>query len=261
MTHISRKTFLAATCAAVFSFGSAAYAAKDMNELPDNASVTINGTVSAQQDSDTYVIQDQAGQNITVNVPEGTDVTITKGDGITVTGVVDKSSETTIINATSVSAAATAGEAVTNTAGKAAAAVSNAAEKATDSVGDMADSIVSSFNDSVKENMEDTEGTEEAQATDIKNLPDEGLVQLTGTVKKVDGKTDFTLADATGEIEIDIAKETFVEAITEGARVSVIGYVDKGLLFGTDIDAVKVSIVDGADAKAGITTHMDTDQE
>lgn len=78
--------------------------------------------------------------------------------------------------------------------------------------------------------------TQKAQAG---NLPEMGKVQLSGQVKEVDNEKEFTLSDATGEVEINTANAINLE---EGDQVIVIGHVNKGAL-GTEIDQAEVQFV------------------
>jgi len=79
----------------------------------------------------------------------------------------------------------------------------------------------------------------------INNLPDTGKVKLSGTVAKVSNDQKFTLQDATGSIAIDLPAGN-PAGVKEGAQVTVVGFVDKGI-FMDDINATDVIVT--ADAR------------
>ena len=78
-----------------------------------------------------------------------------------------------------------------------------------------------------------------ATAILIKNLPTSGEVTLNGTVESFDSQHSFTLRDSSGTIKVDLSATKAI-VLKDGAKVSVTGTVDKGILE-TDIAALSVS--------------------
>lgn len=74
----------------------------------------------------------------------------------------------------------------------------------------------------------------------INQLPDSGTVTLSGTVSKVKNEKEFTLRDSSGTVDVNIENGQSV-VLKEGAKVSVNGTVDKGIL-GKDINASSVTV-------------------
>ncbi|MFO1241582.1 MAG: NirD/YgiW/YdeI family stress tolerance protein [Rickettsiales bacterium] len=79
-----------------------------------------------------------------------------------------------------------------------------------------------------------------AATVSIKQLPDSGNVTIAGTVSNVKNEREFTLRDETGTIDVNIKSGQSV-VLKEGAKVSVDGTVDKGIL-GKDINATNVTV-------------------
>jgi uncharacterized protein YdeI (BOF family) len=104
--------------------------------------------------------------------------------------------------------------------------------------------LVSAVGDAIESNTQMS--LDGAETYDIKKLPKEGLVKVSGTVTDIDDAEHFTIKDQTGSINVKMTS-TERAALTEGAEVTVIGYVDNGL-FSKNINANKVLVV--ADAKA-----------
>lgn len=177
-----------------------------VSTLPDKGAVTLNGTVDKVKNEREFVFRDASG-DVAVEITSNQSVVLKPGQEITVFGEVDKGITGTEIKASKVSVhkdvAESVGEAVTNIA-------NNVTGKG-------------------------------AIPTTVKALPDQGLVQLTGTVSDVDNEKKFTLKDSTGTVEVDIESAESA-ALSEGAQVNVTGYVDKGLL-GKNINATNIQVV------------------
>ena len=77
----------------------------------------------------------------------------------------------------------------------------------------------------------------------INDLPDNGAVTLSGTVKSVENEREFTLSDETGTIGVDLESTQSV-VLKKGDRVTVTGQVDKDIT-GTDINASHVEVEKG----------------
>lgn len=179
-----------------------------VKKLNEGSRVTVSGTVDDVKNEREFTLRDQTG-TIDVDIQSNQSVVLKEGDNVTVQGSLSKG----ILNADIDASAVTVNKNVAN-------AISDAIESRTSA----------SF--------------EGATSYDINNLPKEGLVKISGTVTDVDNEKEFTLRDMTGSITIDI-KSAEAAALTEGAEVTVIGYVDSGIL-GKDIDARKVLVVSSA---------------
>ena len=79
-----------------------------------------------------------------------------------------------------------------------------------------------------------------AEATQIKALPSQGMVQLNGTVDKVKNEKSFVLRDKTGRIDVNVQSDENV-ALIKGAQVTVVGYVNTNL-FGKRLRATHVIV-------------------
>ncbi len=100
------------------------------------------------------------------------------------------------------------------------------------------------------------EGDRSKEYSSIDRLPEEGRVTITGTVDDVAGKTEFTLRDRDGEtIDVDLNKR---QVLKEGDRVKVVGMMDDDLAgIGQEINAIRVTEVDGYDRMSGHDTYSD----
>lgn len=85
---------------------------------------------------------------------------------------------------------------------------------------------------------------DDAAAYNIGSLPRQGLVKVSGMVTDVDNEKKFTVQDATGSIKVDVESSQNA-ALTRGAEVTVIGYVDSGV-FTRELEAQKVMVVSDA---------------
>lgn len=184
---------------------------EEVKKLPDDSVVTLSGTVDSVQNEREFTLRDTTG-TIGVDIKSNESVVLKAGDSVTVSGLVDKDITGTDINASDVY-------------------------------------VHKGFTRSVSDALKSMPGvsTNDATAYYIKDLPKQGMVKLTGTVKDVDNEKEFTLQDDTGTINVDI-ESTENAALTKGAKVTVIGSIDDKLT-GKDINAVKVLVL--ADAKPG----------
>lgn len=182
--------------------------AATIDNLPEEGMVTLSGTVESINNDREFTLRDQTG-TIDVDIESGQSMTLKKGDQVTVTGKIDDDITGTDINATRI---------------------------------EVSKGLTQDMNDAVKSIPGVSTG--DAQAYNIKDLPDEGMVKISGTVSDVDNEKEFTLKDRTGSINIDVeAPESAL--VTEGAEVTVIGQVNSGML-GKDINATKVMVVANA---------------
>jgi uncharacterized protein YdeI (BOF family) len=203
------KTLTAAGLAALLST-SALAAINNIRDLKDGSQVTLNGTVDSVQNEREFTLRDETGK-IGIDIKSGESVVLKAGDNVTVNGMVDKSLLGTDINARNVTVDKT---------------------------------IARAIGDTIEGNT--SMSLEGATMYNIKSLPKEGLVKVSGTVTKVDNEKKFTVKDSTGSIKVDVKSAETAE-LAKGAQVTVIGYVDSGI-FTKDIDARKVLVV--ADASA-----------
>ncbi|MBN8531292.1 MAG: NirD/YgiW/YdeI family stress tolerance protein [Alphaproteobacteria bacterium] len=186
-----------------------------IKNLENGNQVNITATVDSVQNEREFTLRDATG-TIDVDLDSsGQSVVLKQGDTVTVSGVLDKGVLGTDINASSVtvntkSSAVTPPPSVplTGTANPADAPMVN------------------------------------ATAYNIGNLPKQGLVKVSGTVADVNNEKEFTLKDQTGSIDVNIGSADNA-AVTEGAQVVVIGYVENGL-FSKDINASKVQVMASA---------------
>lgn len=180
-------------------------AVNNIKDMKNGSQIHLTGTVDSVNNAREFTLRDNSG-TIDIDIISNDSVVLKKGDSVTVSGTVDKDLFDTDIKATQV--------AVNKSMGKA--------------IGDAIEGNTSL-------------SLEGATSYKINSLPAQGLVKVSGTVSKVDSEKEFTLNDGTGKINIDI-QSSETAAIMKGSEVTVIGYVDKGLL-GTDINAHKVLVV------------------
>lgn len=179
-----------------------------IKSLPDKGEVSISGTVASVENEREFTLRDETG-SIGVDIASNQSVVLKKGDKVTVTGMVDSGITGTDINASDVTVHKDMSEAM----------------------GDVIEGNTAiSF--------------EGASSYKISQLPKEGLVKISGTVSDVDNETAFTVRDDSGKIDVNMESAESA-ALTKGATVTVIGYVDSGLL-GKDINAKKVLVVESA---------------
>lgn len=192
-------------CGAALLFSTTALAGSvSVKELPDQGSVVLNGTVDSVANEREFTLRDQTG-TVTIEIASAESVVLKKGDTVTVTGTVDKGMMGTDIKASDV---------------------------------DVHKGFVESIGTAVKA----TPGIPVSGTTEMKigELPKSGMVKVSGTVDGVESEKKFTLHDETGSINVDV-KSAESAAVTKGAHVTVIGYIDDGLL-AKDINATQVMV-------------------
>lgn len=175
-----------------------------IKDLPDGGEVSLTGTVDAIDNEREFTLRDSTGA-IDVEIKSAESVVLKKGDKVSVSGTIDKGLTSTEIDAKSVV-------------------------------------VHKNISETIGEAIEGSTGVsiQGAESYHINNLPKEGMVKISGTVTEVDSEKEFTLKDSTGSIDIDV-ESSEAAALTKGAQVTVIGYVDNGML-GKDINATKVLV-------------------
>ncbi len=179
-------------------------AVSNIKEMENGSQISITGTVESVKNEREFKLRDSTG-TINVDIESNESVVLKQGDSVTVSGKVDKGLLKTDINANTVK-------------------------------------VNKNIAQAVGDAIEGRTGVSLEGATpyDINKLPKEGLVKVSGTVTDVDNEKEFTLKDATGAINVDV-ESAEKAAITKGAEVTVIGYVDKSM-FGKDINASRVLV-------------------
>lgn len=179
--------------------------------LPEEGAVTINGVVDSVENENKFVLRDSSGK-VDVDLKSKQSTILKKGDQVSVTGVVDNGILGTDIRASEVEVQKTL----------------------TQGISDVVKGVpgVSTAN---------------AAAFNIGDLPDAGNVKVSGIVTDIDNEKEFTLEDDSGAISVDITSAERA-VLTEGAEVTVIGVMDKGLV-GKNIEAQKVIVVSDANAE------------
>lgn len=202
------KPFMVAGLTALLAGTALAASETTIKTLPDEGQVSISGTVASVDNEREFTLRDETG-TIGVDITSNQSVVLKKGDKVTVSGVIDSGITGTDINASNVTVHKDMSEAM----------------------GDVIEGNTAiSF--------------EGATTYKVSQLPKEGLVKISGTVSKVSNEEKFTLRDDTGTIGVDM-ESAEAAALTKGATVTVIGYVDSGIL-GKDINAKKVLVVENA---------------
>lgn len=82
--------------------------------------------------------------------------------------------------------------------------------------------------------------------TEVKNLPDNTWVELTGSiVSQVPGsKDDYIFKDSTGEINVEISHKRFMgHDVTPQNTVRIIGKVDKDFMGPIEVDVKKLEVL------------------
>lgn len=202
------KPLMVAGLSALLAGTALAASETTIKNLPDKGQVAISGTVASVENEREFTLRDETG-TIGIDITSNQSVVLKKGDKVTVSGVIDSGITGTDINASNVTVH----------------------KDMSDAMGDVIEGNTAiSF--------------EGATTYKISQLPKEGLVKVSGTVSKVANEEKFTLRDDTGDIGIDMESAESA-ALTKGATVTVIGYVDSGFL-GKDINAKKVLVVENA---------------
>jgi uncharacterized protein YdeI (BOF family) len=184
---------------------SALAAISTIKDMKNGSQVSISGTVENVKNEREFTLRDKSG-TIDVDIDSNQSVVLKAGDTVSVLGVIDSGITGTDINAREVT---------------------------------VKKDLVKAITDSIEGNS--TASLEGATSYNIKNLPKEGLVKVSGTVTDVDNEKAFTLKDDTGSVDVHV-KSAEKAALTTGAQVTVIGYVDNGM-FSKDINARKVLVV------------------
>ena len=172
--------------------------------MSDDSYVTITGFVESVDNEREFTLRDASG-TISVDLAPNQSIVLEKGQQVTVSGTIDNDLGFVDVNAQNVY-------------------------------------VHKGFTKNIGDAMKSIPGvsTSDAQAFNIKDLPDQGMVKITGTVSDVSNEKEFTLRDDTGTINVDIESNERA-ALTKGAEVTVIGKVDSGLL-SKDIKASKVIV-------------------
>lgn len=190
---MKRIGFLTVAGAVALLSTSALAASVTIKDLPDEGTVMLKGVVKSVENEREFTLQDETG-SINVDIASGQSVVLKAGDQVAITGTVDKDITGTDIKASHV---------------------------------DVRKGFVEGMSDATK--AVPGVSTTDAQAYTIGSLPKDGLVKVTGLVTEVDNEQEFTLKDDTGSIAVDV-KSSEKAALTEGAKVTVIGLIDSGLM-------------------------------
>jgi uncharacterized protein YdeI (BOF family) len=210
---ISNNAVLIASLTALMS--TSALAANDIigidavKKLKDGTQVSLTGTVDSVKSEREFTLRDKTG-TLDIDIESNESVILKPGDNVAINGVVDSGLTGTDVNASKVM---------------------------------VRKDIVSAVGDAIESNT--GMSLEGAETYTIKTLPKEGLVKVSGTVTDVDNERHFTIKDKTGSVDVEMTSNEKA-VLTEGAEVTVIGYVADGLL-SKDIKASKVLVL--ADAK------------
>ncbi len=199
------KIMLMAGVASLFSTAVMAASANSIRSLPNNDKVTLNGTVEDFNSEHSFRLHDSSG-SVTVDLSSAKSVVLKDGEKVTVDGTVRQTILGSDVVAGNVSEdkglGARVGEAIDSATGQDAAA--------------------------------------SAQPVTIAALPDAGLVKVDGIVDGVSSEKKFTLKDSTGHVDVTI-KSGESASLNKDTEVTVIGYVDKGVL-GKTISATEVDV-------------------
>lgn len=190
---------------------SALAATTEIKSLPKSGNVTLEGVVESVQNEREFTLRDNTGK-IGIDMPKNQSVVLKVGSRVTVSGEIDRDIAGVDINANRV---------------------------------DVHNGLAQAISDNIEGGNDMS--LQGATAYEIKSLPDSGLVKVTGMVSDVDDERNFTVKDTTGKIDVKLTSAQ-TAALTEGARVTVIGRVDKGLT-GKDLEASQVIVLANAKAK------------
>jgi len=185
----------------------------NVRSMQDGQQIDITATVDRVQNEREFTLRDSSG-TINVDIESNESVVLKPGDTVDVSGILDKGWFGADINASQVIVHKGVAQA-------------------------MGDAIEGRTNLSL----------EGATSYNIRNLPKEGLVKVTGTVTAVKNEKEFTVKDTTGSIKVDV-ESSETAALTKGAEVTVVGYVDRGVLGTRDINAHKVLVLSNASPMA-----------
>lgn len=199
------KAILLGSIAAVFLTPAMAATATSVKEMPDGRKLTLYGVVEEFDSKHAFMLRDSSGF-VKIDLSSAKPMVLNNGEKVIVTGQVHQ----TILGADVV-------------------AISVSEDKGIgQKVGEAIDSVTG----------QDAAG--EALFVKINSLPTSGLVKIDGNVESIDSEKKFTLIDSTGHIDVTI-KSSESASLNKGTPVTVIGYVDNGLL-GKSINATKVEV-------------------
>jgi len=176
-----------------------------IKNMADKSAVTITGHVESVDNSTEFTLKDTSG-TITVDMDKTASIVLKKGDKVTVSGLVDQDITGADINATKIS---------------------------------VHESLVNAAADAIESKT--PVSFEGASSFDISELPNEGMVKISGVVTDVDSEKEFTLKDGTGSIDVNLDSSAQSASLKEGAEVTVIGHVDASVT-GKGINATKIIV-------------------
>jgi uncharacterized protein YdeI (BOF family) len=218
---MKNSAYIAAGIAALLSTSALAEeiaSIADISNMKNKSEITISGVVDSVENEREFTLRDKMDKTIDVNITSNESVTFKEGDSIKVSGTVDRGLIGTDINARSVEV-------------------------------EIDDELMSNAKDGAREMSGTSDNNAQlsksqlnnAQSFNIGQLPDAGTVKVTGQVTNVEDEKEFTLSDNTGSIKVDIISAENA-AITKGAKVTVIGNVEKGMM-GKGIEASEVMVI------------------
>lgn len=185
-----------------------------VRDLPAEGEVTLSGTVEKLTGGRTFMLSDSSG-SIPVKISPNESLVLKDGEKVNVTGSV--------------------GNAVPGFTGKGIAA--SHVERVKDAQTSLSDAVAVTTGISV----------EKADSVTVAALPTEGMVKLVGIVSSVSDEKFFVLRDDTGSVNVKVQSEENV-VLKQGSHVTVIGYVDNGMLDKT-VRATRVVVNDTNPAK------------
>jgi uncharacterized protein YdeI (BOF family) len=194
-----------------------------ISELPGDGNFIVSGTVEEVKSGQEFVLRDNSG-SISVKLPENKPAVLKQGDMVTVAGNVESGLFGLLnkrINATEVQ--------------------------------------VDKSTSAALSEPEAPQGMENAEAAEIGNLPEQGMVKLSGTVDRVDNQRKFVLRDPTGTVGITVRSNDNV-ILSKGAEVDVVGYVNNGF-FGKRVNATQVMVTSDALAAQNTGQNMGRDRD
>lgn len=180
---------------------------ESVKELDDGKMITLEGTVDGVNSEREFILRDASG-TIKVDIDSTQSVVLTKGQKVSVTGVLDKD----LLTGSDINAR----EVVVHK----------------DAVGILEDAIEGHTDISLQG----------ATTYQIGDLPENGHVKVHGKILDVDSEKEFTLEDSTGKIDVEL-RSAENAVVTEGAQVTVVGDLADS---GERIDANRVWVSSNA---------------
>jgi uncharacterized protein YdeI (BOF family) len=214
MTYF-RKVFITSTAIMLGGATLAIAAETTIRTLPNQGNVTVSGTVEKVKNPREFTLRDPSGKiNVEVASPES--AVLKPGDNVIVTGKIEKK--------------------FFGLAGKEIDATNVSVNQRT----------------ALSETLPQNSGIsmDQAQNISINQLPNDGMVKLSGTVDDVKNEKNFTMKDNTGTVDVKIQSEENV-ILTPGAQVTVLGYVSTNPLMGKDVRATHVIVTADAGNPSG----------